>query len=187
MKIKLQELSEEERRYSGEVGIDVLALDSDPVFRPKSPITYDIGVCIISEMMIARGSLSAEFNLQCSRCGEEYDALVEENDYSLALDLQSHSPKKGGPDADKPEIEDLPEENDRDSVLYYVEKGIEFVDLTPDMRESIILRFPGYPICRETCKGRCPKCGQNLNTDVCICEPEPTDDRWGMLDQIEVK
>lgn len=57
----------------------------------------------------------------------------------------------------------------------------ESVDLTDEIRESIILGFPNYPICSADCRGLCPGCGSNLNRDECGCGP-PEDRRWGALD-----
>lgn len=42
-------------------------------------------------------------------------------------------------------------------------------DLTEDMRETMILRFPSFPLCAETCKGLCEQCGKDLNKEVCDC------------------
>jgi uncharacterized protein len=61
------------------------------------------------------------------------------------------------------------------------EKGIEFVDLTGEIRESILLSFPVYPVCRPDCLGLCPQCGANRNRKPCRCKP-PTDARWRALD-----
>jgi uncharacterized protein len=43
------------------------------------------------------------------------------------------------------------------------------VDLTPDVRESIILAFPTYPLCSPACRGLCPRCGADLNRETCRC------------------
>lgn len=48
----------------------------------------------------------------------------------------------------------------------------DFVDLTEELREAIILTFPAYPICKESCKGVCFKCGKNLNEGPCGCRDE---------------
>jgi uncharacterized protein len=64
--------------------------------------------------------------------------------------------------------------------------GCESVDLTPETRESILLAFPTYPVCRADCKGLCPQCGANRNKAPCQCRPS-TDDRWGGLDKLELK
>lgn len=61
-----------------------------------------------------------------------------------------------------------------------INQQTDFVDLTEEAREAMILAFPGYPVCRETCQGLCPMCGKNLNEGPCGCREEP-DDCWAGL------
>lgn len=72
-----------------------------------------------------------------------------------------------------------------ENVPYHYDQTIdaetEYVDLTEDMREAMILAFPSYPLCDTTCKGLCPQCGANRNQSPCECEPPP-DSRWSVLD-----
>jgi uncharacterized protein len=67
------------------------------------------------------------------------------------------------------------------SYNQHIEKTLEYVDLTADMREAIILAFSSYPVCSADCKGLCTQCGANLNKGECKCKPL-TDDRWAGLD-----
>jgi len=59
----------------------------------------------------------------------------------------------------------------------------EVVDLTNDMRESMLLALPFYPVCRPGCKGLCFMCGANLNYEKCSCKPVH-DMRWDVLDKL---
>lgn len=61
-----------------------------------------------------------------------------------------------------------------------LESAPEYVDLTQDIREAIILALPSYPVCDPACKGLCPQCGGNRNKTRCDCEP-PVDHRWAAL------
>ena len=38
------------------------------------------------------------------------------------------------------------------------------------MREQFYLALPMKPLCRQDCKGLCPHCGTNLNTETCQCQ-----------------
>ncbi|MBQ4198863.1 MAG: DUF177 domain-containing protein [Kiritimatiellae bacterium] len=60
----------------------------------------------------------------------------------------------------------------------------EIVDLTDEVRQSIILSLPTYPVCRADCRGVCPSCGKNLNKGSCTCRRNDRDDRWGALDAL---
>ena len=52
---------------------------------------------------------------------------------------------------------------------FEVDKDAEFIDLDEEIRQEMILRFPYRIVCREDCKGICPDCGMNLNTEQCQC------------------
>ena len=39
-------------------------------------------------------------------------------------------------------------------------------------REQFLLQVPMHPLCRESCKGLCPRCGKNWNKGPCACRPE---------------
>ncbi len=61
----------------------------------------------------------------------------------------------------------------------------ELADLTPEMREAIILALPDYPLCGESCKGLCSQCGADWNKKVCDCQ-SPVDNRWEGLGGLEL-
>ncbi len=68
---------------------------------------------------------------------------------------------------------------------YEISGATETVDVTPDIREDILLQLPHYPVCSADCKGLCPQCGTNLNKGTCNCRP-PADHRWGALDNVKL-
>jgi uncharacterized protein len=65
-----------------------------------------------------------------------------------------------------------------------INETTDFLDLTEEIREAIILALPGYPVCRETCSGLCMACGANLNTGKCTCRKTGKDTRWSALDAL---
>ncbi len=67
-----------------------------------------------------------------------------------------------------------------------VNEKTEFVDLTDELRQSIILSLPSYPVCRQDCLGVCPTCGKNLNEGPCACSHAERDSRWGALDDLQL-
>ncbi|MDY0145095.1 MAG: DUF177 domain-containing protein [Kiritimatiellia bacterium] len=59
----------------------------------------------------------------------------------------------------------------------------EFLDVSADVREDILLEIPGFPLCGEACQGLCPQCGQNWNEGPCACAPrEDVLSPWGTLE-----
>ena len=65
--------------------------------------------------------------------------------------------------------------------------GDDFVDLTDNLREDIILELPQRALCQTDCQGLCPVCGKDLNEGVCRCNPSQGDMRWHALDQVKLK
>jgi uncharacterized protein len=60
------------------------------------------------------------------------------------------------------------------------------VDLDPVLREQLLLALPGYPTCREDCKGLCPACGGDLNVRECGCDRTVPDPRWAGLAKVKL-
>jgi len=47
-----------------------------------------------------------------------------------------------------------------------------------------LIGWPSKVLCKEDCKGICSRCGKNLNTGSCDCEPEPKDPRMAAISDI---
>jgi len=106
----------------------------------------------------------------CARCLEEYTFDVGKDFFVVLV------PK-----------EDLPDEvelADDDLDLSFYEG--DHVDLSPLVREQIILALPTRPLCRDDCKGLCATCGVNLNTQTCTCTEHSGDSRLAVLRNIKV-
>jgi uncharacterized protein len=52
------------------------------------------------------------------------------------------------------------------------------IDLRPAVREELLLAVPQWMVCRDDCRGLCPRCGTNLNAGPCACPPPPAEGRW---------
>ena len=55
------------------------------------------------------------------------------------------------------------------------------IDLTPLVREYMLLEIPISPLCRIDCKGLCPTCGGNLNENPHEHAPDEVDPRLSIL------
>lgn len=64
--------------------------------------------------------------------------------------------------------------------------GSDFlIDLTPLLREEVILATPQAPLCRPDCRGLCPACGRDMSDSPHVHEVEP-DERWSALRDLRV-
>lgn len=67
-----------------------------------------------------------------------------------------------------------------DPDAYQIPPRAPAIDLRPAVREQWLLSVPSFAVCREECKGLCPRCGADLNAGPCDCPPD-IDDRWAAL------
>jgi uncharacterized protein len=72
----------------------------------------------------------------------------------------------------------LPEPQEEDP--FYITEN-HLVDLEEALREYVLIELPMQPLCRPDCKGICPICGADRNTQECRCQDEETDDRFAAL------
>ena len=71
----------------------------------------------------------------------------------------------------------LQNEDNDDYVI--LEEGM--LDFDETLIEQILLEFPSKLLCREDCKGLCPKCGKDLNEGGCDCPKHEIDPRLAIL------
>jgi uncharacterized protein len=125
-----------------------------------------------SSTIYIKGSLALVLDMNCSRCLEEVSLPVSGDFAYSLLPVQ--------PEA-KADLELTAAELD---VSYY---SGDFIDLTPIICEQIILLIPIKPLCSKECKGLCPHCGINRNTDSCNCHTEFIDDRLAVLKNFKIE
>ncbi len=75
--------------------------------------------------------------------------------------------------------------------LFFENPPGEELDLTPEVREELLLELPMNLLCSESCRGLCPHCGVNRNLESCDCAEEETsasgeESPWRALDGLEL-
>ena len=59
------------------------------------------------------------------------------------------------------------------------------LDITDIIRESILAVLPQKILCKDDCRGLCPKCGKNLNQGQCDCDLHEVDPRLAILAKLK--
>ena len=113
--------------------------------------------------------LTARARLTCDRCLERYDAVLETR-YE-----EEYRPRPAGAAA-----EAEPDDAGETRVAYYDDHR---VDLREGVRQNLLLAMPAKQLCREDCRGLCPRCGRNLNEGPCDCPAEEGDPRLAALEE----
>jgi len=111
-----------------------------------------------SEGLLARGKFQAVVDATCGRCLSTF-SLHLETDFTELITFPAHVCE--------------------DTEMIYPEDGQ--IDFTPVVGEYLMLEIPINPICKQTCKGLCRICGNNLNVEKCEHGDEPIDPRLEIL------
>jgi uncharacterized protein len=127
---------------------------------------------LIKDIRLA-GELSTSLEMPCARCLEP---VIE--DVKRKFDLLY---RPLGVDAGREELSVTGAEAE---ISYYQGEGLLLEDA---LREQVLLALPLKVICREDCKGLCPHCGINLNSEQCSCAEPIEDPRWSALKEIRSK
>ena len=147
----------------------------EDTIRQVSPLHVDGEAELISESLAEiriHGKLTVQMECNCDRCLEPTRFPMNSQ-----FDLL-YCPMTG---------EDVPGEVRLDAgdteTSFYDGDGIELEEV---LREHILLTLPMQKLCREDCKGICPRCGQNNNVALCTCDVRPGDDRWLALREVKL-
>ncbi len=114
-----------------------------------------------------RGHFSGNFELPCARCVEPV-ATALEGDFDLIF-------RPAGADLEAPERSITAVETE---IGYYQKDSLLLEDV---LREQVLLSLPVRILCKPDCKGLCPRCGANRNSQSCTCDEGPVDHRWEAL------
>ena len=114
-----------------------------------------------------RGRFEGRFEVPCARCVDPVEIPL-----SAGFDL-IFRPAAADTEATERSIT-APETE----IGYYLNDGLLLEDV---LREQVLLSLPVRTLCKPDCKGLCPRCGQNRNSETCTCEEGPADPRWAAL------
>lgn len=127
----------------------------------------------IVEDIRVRGNLDTKMEVACARCLEPVEQPID-----TSFDLIF---RPSGADLDN---SDRAISTSETEIGYYEGDGLLLEDV---LREQILLALPAKNLCREDCKGLCPECGRNRNTDPCECVTTSADPRWSSLKELGLK
>jgi uncharacterized protein len=122
--------------------------------------------------LVFEGNLSATLRAVCARCTEGFPVETERQFRFVLV------PRAVG---------DMAESDLHADDLEFSEYQGDQVDLSPFIREQLLLALPTRPICRDDCRGLCPRCGANLNDEGCACPASTPDPRFAILNSVKVR
>lgn len=141
--------------------------------RFNGPVSGEITLVREYDHFRANGRVTATAAFTCSRCLIDYETQLVSN-FTVFFRKDVSDP------ADEDEIE--LGEQDLISASY---SGNE-IDLTHEIEEQVAMEIPLKPLCSDSCKGLCQRCGTDLNRSQCSCGNEPVSLKFSALKDFKV-
>ncbi len=163
MKIVIQDIPEEGLTVELEEQIHLEG------YTVSSPVRTELTVNKTANDVMIAGSITAELQMQCSRCLKGLKQAEE-----IPVSVLYHPAEEMG--SEKHGLND----EEMDTGFYTGEE----LDLQELIREQILLSIQMKPLCSEDCKGICPKCGNDRNNSACNCAEKETDPRLEVLKKL---
>jgi len=115
---------------------------------------------------LVRGQLNGSVNIACDRCAVPFE---------LEIDVSFDA------------FEQLPDEDFDEEPRVREENGELQLNMGAILWEEFALALPVKPLCSEDCKGVCPGCGKDLNSQKCECDQEEGDERLAVFRNLKIK
>lgn len=127
---------------------------SDLTYSTYSPIKDGVKVSgklfTKADVVYMDTNISFDFYGFCDRCAEDVKK-------SFSFDVS------------KIIVEELQNEKDDDDYIIVSNRTLDLEEL---VHEEVSLSLPTKILCKEDCKGLCPKCAANLNVSKCNCKKD---------------
>jgi uncharacterized metal-binding protein YceD (DUF177 family) len=152
----VRHLEAKDLHLEGELPPEELEIEGlDEVIHAKKPLEYDLEVEKMEKAMLVQGRLELPLDCECVRCLKRFEYRLELPDWACHLATEGEEP---------------------------VTITNDVVDLTPYIREDIVLAFPQHPLCKPDCKGLE---SQKLPAADTQHEAELTSSAWSELNKLK--
>lgn len=157
--VNLRHLEKGVRRSKGEIPAASLEVDGlDELVHTEGPLRYDIEVQKMEGSLLVRGDLSLKLRCECARCLKPFTRKLELEDWAC------HVPLEG---------------DEKVAVTS------DCVDLTPFIREDIVLELPQHPLCSSGCRGLPKKASGKKRVPAGAGRNETNKSAWSELNKLK--
>jgi uncharacterized protein len=155
IKIRISGLSNGIHEYHLSTEPSVLGLDE----KFTHAVKIDARIDKTTRQIYLTTSVSTSGRFQCDRCLDEFTQPVS-GAYAVCY-VYSETDYRNTPDEE----------------FMVITSDMVYIDLTENIRDTILLSVPLKLLCKESCGGLCSQCGINKNLATCECVQENHDPR----------
>jgi uncharacterized protein len=158
--VNLRHLEKDNLEYQGDLPALELELEGiDDCIQAENSLKYSIEAQLLEGNLYVHGSLEIVLQCTCVRCLKVFDQKIGLPEWSLLLSRTGE---------------------DRMNVVN------DCVDLTPYVREDIVLSFPQHPLCEKGCHGLPSSKVGGLNQSNGPDRNDQMQSAWAELDKLKL-
>jgi uncharacterized protein len=147
-------------QFSGEMTVEDLdILGTDECIFPESPLRYRFQVMLVEDGILLEGNLSITVGFECVKCLKRFEKHLELANWKAFAGLRGEDAARVVSDC---------------------------VDLTPILREDILLAFPQHPLCELGCAGLPQKPTTGSGQAIGPAGMEAASSVWAELDKLKL-
>ena len=155
--VNLHQLDKANIRLQGELNAEELDMeDLDELIHFRRPLTYDVEIQKDRENLLLQGRWRVSLDCECARCLKAYRHDIQLDEWTCLVPLAG------------------------ESMAVTINDS---VDLTPYLREDIVLALPPHPVCGPDCPGI--RSQQRDSVEKKAAEQETKSSPWNELDKLE--
>ncbi len=177
MKIKIDHIREKSRQYSFTESAESFPVLADMSSAGECNFTGPVNVNVTAgrefDHYRVDGLVTVPIQQNCSRCLCSFDKNI-----CSSFSIFFRENFKNLEEEDEVELEE------RDLIT--ADFSGDEIDLSMEIAEQVALEIPLKPLCSETCKGLCPVCGVDLNTETCSCVLDSKQSRFAALKNFKI-
>jgi uncharacterized protein len=159
--VNLRHLEAHSLKLKGELPVKDLDLDlRDDLIRAEKPLQYDLEAENMADGVLVQGRLLLPLQCLCVRCLKPFEFQLALKNWAQLLPLTGE--------------EKVPVVSD-------------CVDLTPFIREDILLEFPQHPLCDKSCRGLPKTVAGKAKKPRGSGQNEERSSAWAALDKLKLK
>lgn len=152
MKINIRDLKEGINNFVFTETAEEIGFSTDDI-KFNGAVYSSIKINNLIEKFIIEGKVKISVVLECSRCLEPYDYIIN-SEFKV---IHNKNVVLGKGELNSEHIDEVILTDDT-------------LNIDEDVRQTIILELPMKPVCKESCKGLCDICGKNINLNKCDCK-----------------
>lgn len=138
------------------------------------PLSIEVRLALAGNNVLANGRVTGRLRSVCGRCLAESEFVVNRAFRHVFIE---------GKDPAADSAEEVIGETDDLNCTFFDGEEVDLLKLACD---EIGLALPVNPLCRPDCRGLCPVCGADRNTETCGCVMDDEDPRWAALKDLKL-